>query len=85
MLESLTAASVFLTVCPNSDGRPGGCLGFDQERTVATVDDPVLSGIGSPVAVRRFVPHLFFGRDSARILDRANNIEVICGHSLDRP
>jgi hypothetical protein len=28
---------------------------------------------------------LFLGLDVARILDRANNIEVICGHSLDLP
>jgi hypothetical protein len=34
--------------------------------------------------VRRFSLHLNFGVVLARASDRANNIEVICGYSLDR-
>ena len=81
----MTRGPDFLTVCPNSDGRPGGPLRFDSdERTVATVDDPVTNGIGSAVAVRRLAFHQNSGVVLARRSDRANNPEVTCGYSLDR-
>jgi hypothetical protein len=39
--------------------------------------------IGSPVAVRRFSPSPFQAEDFARTVIHADNIEVICGYSLD--
>jgi hypothetical protein len=52
----------------------------------ATVDDPVTTGIGSSVAVRRLVSPPFFGTVLTRphAFNPADDIEVIRGHSLDR-
>jgi hypothetical protein len=56
-----------------------------QRRPVATVDDPVTTRIGSPVAVRRCAPLPLQVEPTLRALIHADNIEVICGYSLDLP